>query len=373
MSTPVSIPRFPDEVTSTWLTGVLTPKGQEIRVSDVIVDPIGTGQTGATYRISATYSANPAGLPTTFVIKLPVEDDESRARVALGYRSECAFYASVAEQVQIPVPRSFHCEITEDSLNYALLLADQAPKEQGDQIAGCSEREAKLAGTAIAGLHGPTWNAPEWLTFDGLAMISPDAAGAKGLGDVCVMSAGLTAEKLAARLSSADVETLTAAMSLVTPWLLADFGRFSLLHGDYRLDNILFHPDNDEISVVDWQTLSVGLPARDLAYFMGTSVRTELRRSIERNVVDTYHAALSGYEIDGFDLESCWHDYRFGMIQALLMPSLGCAFAVDSSRGDDMFVSMIERGCQAIRDLDTLKLVAEESVTGRTPGSAQNS
>jgi hypothetical protein len=116
---------------------------------------IGTGQTGATYRVSATYATDHAGLPATFAIKLPARDDAVRERVALGYRSEVEFYTEVADRVQIPVPKCFHCDIAEDGADFALLLADMAPAVQGDQIAGCSPQEAGLAVEALAGLHGP--------------------------------------------------------------------------------------------------------------------------------------------------------------------------------------------------------------------------
>jgi aminoglycoside phosphotransferase (APT) family kinase protein len=37
-------------------------------------------------------------------------------------------------------------------------------------------------------------------------------------------------------------------MGMVTPWLLAEHDRFALLHGDYRLDHMLF--DRDTITAV---------------------------------------------------------------------------------------------------------------------------
>ena len=43
--------------------------------------------------------------------------------------------------------------------------------------------------------------------------------------------------------------------------------------------------------MVDWQTLGVGLPARDLAYFTATSLKPDLRASIEKDLVDDYHRA----------------------------------------------------------------------------------
>lgn len=63
-----------------------------------------------------------------------------------------------------------------------MLLADLAPAVQGDQLAGCTLEEARLAAGALAGLHGPRWCDPEWLTFTGATMPKPDADFARGLG-----------------------------------------------------------------------------------------------------------------------------------------------------------------------------------------------
>jgi aminoglycoside phosphotransferase (APT) family kinase protein len=367
----MSIPRYPGDVTGDWLSTVLSSGDSPVRVSDVDVAAIGTGQTGATYRVSVTYATEACRLPKTFVIKLPATDETVRERVTIGYRSECAFYNAVADQVRVPTPQCFYCEISDDALHYALLLADQAPAEQGDQLAGCGEQEARLAVTALAGLHGPSWCDPVWLDLPGIAFARPDEPSAKGLGDVARMSADITLEKLGDRMSAADRETFTAAMNLVTPWLLAEQDRFALLHGDYRLDNMLFYPDATRVTVVDWQTLGVGLPARDLAYFTATSLRPELRAVIEKDLVDAYHQALSGYGVTGYDRETCWRDYRLGMPQALLISALGFAFATATDRGDDMVLTMLARGCRAIRDLGTLELIREHASEAKAPNKAQ--
>ncbi len=357
MSAVVSIPRYPGDVTPEWLSAALSDGRSPVEVAEVDVVAIGTGQTGATFRVAARYATDPGGLPQTFVIKLPAQDDTVRERVTIGYRSECAFYATVADRVRVPTPQCFYCEITEESLDYALLLADQAPAVQGDQIAGCGGQEARLAVVALAGLHGPSWCDPFWLDLPGLAFPRPDEAFAKGLGDVAKMSADITLEKLGHRLSTEDRETFANTMGLVTPWLSAEQDRFALLHGDYRLDNLLFDPGQSWVSVVDWQTLGVGLPARDLAYFTATSLNSQLRATIEEGLVDDYHRALLGYGVTGYDRETCWRDYRLGVPQALLISALGFAFATSTERGDDMMVTMLQRGCQAIRDLGTLELI----------------
>ena len=325
---------------------------------DVAIAPIGTGQTGATYRVSVTYANEQPDLPDTFAIKLPAQDEAIRERVTIGYRSENAFYTAVADRVRIPIPRCFHCEIAGDGAEFVLLLGDMAPAVQGDQIGGCTPQEAQLAVKALAGLHGPTWCDPGWADFPGVAMPKPDEASAKGLGDVAKMAVDMTLDQLGAGVTQEDRDTLTAAMASVTPWLLVEPNRFALMHGDYRLDNMLFDPDRSRVTVVDWQTLGVGLPARDLAYFTATSLLPETRLAIEEELVDVYQRELLGYGVTEYDRATCWRDYWLGTLQAPLITALGCAFATSTERGDEMIRAMLTRGCQAIRELQSLDLLA---------------
>lgn len=345
------IPSTPSDVTPGWLTDVL---GTEVR--DAAATPIGTGQTGATYRVAVTY-ADAAQGPASFAIKLPSQDDTVRDRVAIGYRSEHAFYNDIADLVSVPVPHSYYCEIADDGAEFALLLTDMAPAQQGDQLAGCSAGDALLAVRALAGLHAPSWCDPKWTDFPGLAMPRPDTDMATGMGEVAKMASGITLDKLGERMTATDRETLEASLSVVTPWLLSEPDRFALLHGDYRLDNMLFDPGHTGITIVDWQTLGSGLPARDLSYFTATSLVPEVRAAVEAQLVDTYHAELLALGVTGYDRETCWRDYRLGMLQAPLIIAFGTAFASSTDRGDDMMLAMAKRSCAAIRELDTLALI----------------
>ena len=353
----VPIPGAPDQVTAGWLSDVLGSEGSAVSVDNVAISPIGTGQTGATYRVAVRYGADAHGLPESFVVKLPAQDEAVRDRVALSYRSEHAFYTEVAPSVAVPLPRCYHCAIADDGREFVLLLADMAPAVQGDQIRGCSVAEARLAATALAGLHGPRWCDPTWLDFDGTVMPKPDDAGARGLGDITKLAAQITIDKLGRRMSAADRETVLESAELMAEWLLHSPDRFSLLHGDYRLDNLLFDPGRNHVTVVDWQTLAVGLPARDLSYFIATSLQPDERAAHERELVDVYYRALSGYGVTSYDAETCWQDYRLGMLQVPLICTLGFAFSAETERGGDMMLAMMERGSQAIRDLGTLALV----------------
>ncbi|HKV19951.1 MAG TPA: phosphotransferase [Mycobacterium sp.] len=353
----MTIPRGPENVTPAWLGSVL---GTD--VSRVEVTPIGTGQTGATYRVRASYTDETAELPTSFAVKLSAQDDAVRERVALGYRSEVEFYSHIADRMRIPVPQSYHTEISDDGADVVLLLADMAPAVQGDQIAGCSTAEAGLAVEALAGLHGPSWCDPQWMDLAAIVMPKPgDDEAAKGLGDISRMAGDIVIDRLGAKIAAEDQETLVAAMSSVTAWLTAEPERYALMHGDYRLDNMLFDPDRTRITIVDWQTVGIGSPGRDLAYFTGTSLEPSARSEIEGDLVERYHRALLGFDVTGYDLDTCWSDYRLGMVQVPLLVALGTAFASTTERGDDMMMAMLSRGCRAIRELGTLELISSYS------------
>ena len=62
----------------------------------------------------------------------------------------------------------------------------------------------------------------------------------------------------------ADMDRLIAWLETHMP---ADDGRVSLVHGDYRLDNLIFAPDQPKvIAVLDWELSTLGHPFADIAY-----------------------------------------------------------------------------------------------------------
>lgn len=69
---------------------------------------------------------------------------------------------------------------------------------------------------------------------------------------------------------SAETQQI-ASMDTLLRWLPenmpADDGCVSLIHGDYRLDNMIFHPTEPRIiAILDWELSTLGHPLADLAY-----------------------------------------------------------------------------------------------------------
>ncbi|MBL4612847.1 MAG: phosphotransferase [Emcibacter sp.] len=63
------------------------------------------------------------------------------------------------------------------------------------------------------------------------------------------------------------IEPMEQLIDWVTKNIPEDDGKVSLIHGDFRLDNFIFHPTKPEIiAVVDWELSTLGHPLADLAY-----------------------------------------------------------------------------------------------------------
>jgi aminoglycoside phosphotransferase (APT) family kinase protein len=120
--------------------------------------------------------------------------------------------------------------------------------------------------------------APEerWRIYDSMnaalaALHSADPARV-GLGDFG--RPGSYFERQTARWSGqyrASETDAIPAMDALIGWLEretpADDGRVSLVHGDYRLDNMIFEPSGPRIlALLDWELSTLGHPFADLAY-----------------------------------------------------------------------------------------------------------
>lgn len=64
-----------------------------------------------------------------------------------------------------------------------------------------------------------------------------------------------------------DIPAMNAVINWLEHNMLEDDGRISLVHGDFRIDNVMFNADATQIlGVLDWELSTLGHPYADLAY-----------------------------------------------------------------------------------------------------------
>ena len=147
------------------------------------------------------------------------------------------------------------------------------------------------------------------------------------------------------QLFSKSYLKLNTALAERAPWTLA--------HQDYRVENMLFgNANNDEVTVIDWQGIGRGPGAYDLAYLLGGSMETEMRRSNERDLVTAYHTELCSNGVEGYEFESAWSDYGFAHLIGGLATSVfaGGTLDLNNDRGKELIAMMSERHVTAALD-----------------------
>lgn len=336
----------PDGFTAEWLTERLREAGHRTaEVKSFIATPIGTGQMGKCVRYELDLAGADESTPRSLVGKFPSDDPLSRqTAVALkNYLKEVSFYRDLQSRLAISTPRCYHAEIAGDGPDFALLLEDMAPAVQGDQLAGCSLDIARVAVQELVGLHAPSWcdeeiRAIEWL-----------GAGDEASTDLirALYRAQLPGffDRYGSRLAPDEAKIIERVADSPGPPFGPPREPFSVVHVDYRLDNLLIeetaHPPR--VSVVDWQTITVGSPLSDVCYFMGASLLREDRLSAEDELVRAYHRGLQEAGVEGYRWDQCWEDYRRGAFAGVVMAVVASMIVQQTERGDAMFTAMATR------------------------------
>lgn len=342
---------LPESLSPDHLSRILQADGHDVTVTDVTAEPVGTGQMAASFRLRLVFDGPSGDLPSTLVAKTAVGPPERRQIASGSYRTEVDFYRRIASRTTLRIPRCWASWMTDDAHEFVLLLEDLAPRRQGDQLIGCRPEQARVAAINLAGLHGPLWNDP-WLT-EVLPAFGPEQI--PDFDAAFPVMIDLFLDRYGARLSDSARALYGRIGSLAGSWLAGRPEPFGVVHGDYRLDNLMFSDDDGgDVVALDWQTTSLGLPGRDLAFLLGTGLSIEDRRAHEEEIIAAYHGALLAQGVEDHGLDASRDDYVYGMLQAPLVVVFGSAVAEASDRGDEMFLAMTERSAAAIDDLGTL-------------------
>jgi len=349
----IAVVRGGHELTAEFLTSALSGELGGTAVSAVQATPVGTGQVSDSYRLSLTYDG-PAGLPPTMVAKVPAADAASRnaARAFRTYEIEANFYTQLAPRLPVALARCYYAAYDPGPDEYVVLLEDLTSALPGDQLAGLHPDDAAAAIRELAALHAAGWDAAElaalpWLNRSG-------ADGAETLAAILTDLYPRFRERYADRLEPGTLSLIEEFLPNATSYLAAGAEPRTIVHGDFRADNLLFGATRPV--VLDWQTAGFGAGTGDLSYFLASSLPVAARRQYEEALVRRYHAALNsaGAELSWRD---CWAGYRRHAFGGIVMDIIAGTTVKQTERGDAMFATMARRHARHALDLDARALL----------------
>jgi hypothetical protein len=334
-----NFPAHPGAVTTEWLSELL---GE--RVTALRWEPIGTGQVGDSVRFHLDYDRQGAG-PATLAGKFPAADEMSRGTAAAFglYAKEVGFYRELAQHLDVRVPKTYAAEIDDNLSDFILLFEDLGPARQGNQLTSCSAADARLAMPQAAAIHAPSWNRPDLVDT---LWLQPPPGQTGQIKALYPNAQAVFRERYADSLEPQFMALCEQLNELSELWFGRDGGDRCIVHGDFRLDNMLFDIKGgaEPIAVLDWQTVAVGNGLTDIGYFLGTGIGDALRRELEGELLDLYCAEMTARGVP-LSRDAVWDDYVIGALHGISTAVFSSAYVERTARGDENFLSMARGGC----------------------------
>ena len=373
------IPQEGSEFTADWVTDLFQEQ-YGAAVLDVSREVIGTGVgfVGELHRCFLSWDATRGDLPASVIVKVPSKLPLNRS---LGeglqlYEREVIAYEKLSSNMGLPMPNVLYSAMDDDPTpwldsvinflfsrlplggvswltvkflelasknprlrRYVLVLEDIADARPPSQVEGGSLDDALISLETLAKFHAHHWMNEESIAvsdriwaLNRLPKVS-QACYARNREEFIGRFGELVGdEKMRVIDDTQDrLEDLLAPLAQ-DPW--------TLLHGDYRLDNIMFRP-NGEIVVIDYQLLSKGRPGWDVAYFITTALSADYK-SEEETMLKHYHETLLRAGITNYSFEELVDDVELTkLLLAHRLVGSRDAFDTELQNSDETFVDVV--------------------------------
>ena len=291
-------------------------------VSDVTVEALSlkAAYNAQLFRLTLTYHHSMPAAPATLIAKLPSGNEELAENCVVfqpGTKEEW-FYRAVAPTDCVTAPKCYFGVAERTTGQATLLLADLGELEATSQTTGMSINEATLALQEAARLHARWWNQEEGSSLADLRDLNSNSREGIALVD------RLYGEAWPFFLQNSEFP-IPAAVKAFGASL---FGRGeqintlcrtspkTVLHGDFRVDNMLFDDRGDlrKCYVLDWESVNIGCGVADIAWLIAGCV-PGIETNQESDLLKSYHTALLANGVRAYAYEQCALDYRRSMIE----------------------------------------------------------
>lgn len=325
-------------------SGATDPSAQ---LNSASAAPIGIGALADTLLVHLEWE-HPHDGPSSLVAKLPSADEKSAATAtSIGaYDREVQFYLKLAPHTQVRVPQFFGTIDVDGGTG--ILLEDLTTLSPGEQLSDSPPALIGSARSQLAALQAPFWQDENvgslpWLhRRQGVAI--------PAIAERMATSWQVSAQRLAADFDPAERELIDRFVRDAADWAQQLDGPFTLCHHDFRFDNMLV--GDNQLVVLDWQTVGWGAPMFDVAYLLGTSTNPEQRAAMERDEVARHVDELAALGVE-WNAEEAWQAYRQAAFAILLMLVPATGSVKQSARTDAMYRRLLKFGARQAIDLDS--------------------
>jgi hypothetical protein len=230
---------------------------------------------------------------------------------------ESRFYQEIGPDAGIRTPTCYYSAMDVAQTRHVLLLDDPGPVGLHATSPDYTIDEAHRALKAVAGMHAKWWDSEKLKEFSWLAsgesqslmMAAPRKFRA---------STDAVKERFSGRLPD-GLEGVGDRYGPVIPQIMQRnaVSPLTLVHGEFRPENLYFSDDDDGVMAVTWQLAGRWHGASDVAYFIPYALATEDRRQHEQSLPRTYYGALTDNGIANYSYDLLLEHYRLGLLRNL--------------------------------------------------------
>jgi thiamine kinase-like enzyme len=300
------------------------------------------------WRIRLTYDPPQPHAPASLIAKLPTVQAElhERATILQPGARENWFYRVAAPCSPVLTPRCYYQAIDETS-GQSVLLLEEIVAPTGSQLAGATLAQARLALDSLARLHAAWWQAADreevqelvhlitgkWHEEQTLVGELYDAAWPQFLQQALV-----PIPQKVRQFGAAVVGNITAVDALINR------APKTLVHGDYRLENIHFgeHEGQAACWIIDWEDVFFGSGLVDVAWFLGGCLPVGLDGH-EMRLLQHYHQTLVDEGVTAYSWAQCLEEYRCGMGSSFIQGVLSTTLAEDEDEAERQLAQVVAR------------------------------
>ena len=341
-----------------WLQDTLG--GQEEFIKDGVIDlnlkkvGEGIGQLGEFALLETTRES---GKKTNIFAKLQTqtEDMDNLAKDYKFYIREVRFYEFLAKSINVKTPKAYYVEYNPENERVILLLEYMDGWYNPDQIKGATEKEIEVAINGLIPISTQFWGTIQ--EIDWVPNMKVDYM-LRIIDDMRDYS-----PEFLNRFSRIMNGSRKANLNKIVEFYpnfpdLFTRGTLTLNHWDYRVENLFFTPEVDDITVIDWQLMMAHLPGWDLAYLLFTNIEVDLRRKIYTSCCRQYLDGLSKEGIHFLE-EDLERNMMLSLLAMTNFPVIGGANAdKENERSIKLFEVLGERIFSAIEDYDAMKFIS---------------